>query len=186
MYLWVSLFWNTSGGGGGYLLLVMELWRLRAREFLSARSIHDRREDESLAEALSSPNSAPVNWRRGDADKDRDKGETTLSGRRWSAEEKPLRCPFVSVCHLFVLQGKLWFDSQDQIRCGVSQLPCGLIDVPFHLHPHIVVHVSVRRSCRERRGSGGETQSKSAVDALWHFLSNPEVRTEQKMEHLDK
>lgn len=62
-----------------FLLLVMELWRLRAREFLSARSTHDSREDEreeSLAEALSSPNSAPMNWRQ---DKDRDKGETTLS-----------------------------------------------------------------------------------------------------------
>lgn len=40
------------------LLFVMELWRLRAREFLST---NDSLADESLAEALSSPNSAPLN-----------------------------------------------------------------------------------------------------------------------------
>lgn len=63
---------DNTGRGGGLLagrvdasrdlLLVMESWRLRAREFLSARSTHDSREDESLAEALSSSlNSAPMN-----------------------------------------------------------------------------------------------------------------------------
>lgn len=153
-----------------FLLLVMELWRLRAREFLSARSTHDSREEESLAEALSSPNSAPINWRH----RDRDRGETTLSERWWSAEEKPLTCPFVSVCHLFVLQGDLGFDSQDQIRCGIPQLADVRVDVP--LQPHIVVHVPVRRG---EIWWWGKTQSKSVVDASWHyFLSNPEVITE--------
>lgn len=159
----------------------MELWRLRAREFLSARSTHDNREvekEESLAEALSSPNSAPMNWRQRDGDRHRDREETTLSERGCGVEEKPLRCPFVLVCHLFILQGNLGFDSQDQIRCGISQLPNVLIDVTLHLHPHVVVHVSFRRAGRERRGGGGETQNKSAVDASWHFY--PIQRSKQK------
>lgn len=45
-------------------LLVMELCRLRAREFLSALFRHDNRVEDregSLANVLSSPNSAPTN-----------------------------------------------------------------------------------------------------------------------------
>lgn len=139
------------GGMRKYLLLVMELCRLRAREFLSARSTHDSREDESLAEALSSPNSAAMNW----SHRDRDRGEATVSERGWSAVEKPLRCPFVSLCHLFVLRGNLGFDGQDQIRCGVSQLADVLIDVALPLQSHVVVHVPVRRAGREGCGGGG-------------------------------
>lgn len=137
----------------------MELWRLRAREFLSARSTHDSREDESLAEALSSPNSAPMNWGHGH----RDRGETTLSERGWGAEDKPLTCPLVSVCHLFFLQRNLGLDSQDQIRCGISQLADILIDVAFPLQPHVVVHVPAGRTGRERLcwwwGGNKKTQS---------------------------
>lgn len=47
-----------------YPLLVMELCRLRAREFLSVLSRHDNRVEDregSLADGLSSPNSAPTN-----------------------------------------------------------------------------------------------------------------------------
>lgn len=160
----------------------MELWRLRAREFLSARSTHDSWEEESLAEALSSPNSAPMNWRH------RDRGDTTLSERGWSTEDKPLTCPLFSVCHLFFLQGNFGFDSQDQIRCGISQLANVLIDVAFPHQPHVVVHVPVSRAGRERCVGGGEEKRKlkavAAVAALRHFY--PIQRSKQKLEHSDK
>ena len=118
------------------LLLVMELWRLRAREFLSARSTHDRREDESLAEALSSPKSAAMNWRHRDRE-----GKRHCQRGGQSAAEKPITCPLVSACHLLFLQGNLGFDGQDQIRCVIPQLANVLIDVAFHLQPHVVVHM---------------------------------------------
>lgn len=159
---------------GKHLLLVMELWMLRAREFLSARSTHDNREvaiEVSLAEALSSSNSAPMNWRHSGGDRHRDREEMTLSERGCGVEEKPLRCPFVSVCHLFVLQGNFGFDSQDQIRCGVSQLPGILIDVVLHLQPHIVIHMSMQGGEGEMVVRG-ETQSKSAVDACDIFIQS--------------
>lgn len=160
----------------------MELWRLRAREFLSARSTHDSCEDESLDEALSSPNSAPMNWGYGD------RGETTLSERGWGTEDKPLTCPLFSVCHLFFLRRNFGFDGQDEIRCGISQLAKVLIDVAFPLQPHVVVHVPGSRVGRERCVGGGEEKRKlkavAAVDALRHFY--PIQRSKQKLEHSDK
>ncbi len=59
------------------------------------------------------------------------------------------------VCHLFVLQGNLGFDGQDQIGCGVSQLADVLIDVAVPRQPHVVVHVPVRRAGRKRLWWGG-------------------------------
>lgn len=117
----------------------MELWRLRAREFLSARSTQDSREDESLAEALSSssPNSAPRNW-----------GGGAEGGRNDSVTEEQQRLEGLiatgwrsSANHLLLLQRNLGLDGQDQIRGGVPQLANVLVDVVAH----IVVHVAGER-----------------------------------------
>lgn len=110
---------------------MMELWRLRAREFLST---NDSLADASLAEALSSANSAPLKGGRRcrkDAVREEDAAQVTEA-----------RAP-VSVRHLLFLQRNLWFDGQDQIRCGVSQGAHVLVDVAVHLQPDVVVHVSV-------------------------------------------
>ena len=45
--------------------------------------------------------------------------------------------------YLLLVQGHLGFDSQDEVRRGVSQLPWVLIDVMFQLHTHVVIHMPV-------------------------------------------
>lgn len=151
------------------LLLVMELWRLRAREFLSARSTLDNREDEregSLAEALSSSNSAPMNWRR---ERGQDKGNDTVRNRMEH------RGTSVQMSFCFDLsparpQGEpwAWLPGSDQVwrpsaprrsrRCGVPPSP---------------------QCCRTRACEG--EKHKANLLLMLHvifFFSNPEVITE--------
>lgn len=56
-----------------------------------------------------------------------------------------------SVCHLLLLQGNFRFDSQDQIRRVVPQLPDVLIDVPI-LQCNIVIYMSVQQAARDKKG----------------------------------
>ncbi|TNN72497.1 hypothetical protein EYF80_017273 [Liparis tanakae] len=76
--------------------------------------------------------------------------------------EKPLRRPLVSVRHLFVLQGNLRSDSQDQIRCGVAQLAHVVIEVAFPLQIHIVVYVPVQTEREKCDGVLKRTKKYSA------------------------
>lgn len=62
-----------------------------------------------------------------------------MSEKGGRADDKPH--PLVPVLHLFLLQRNLRFDSQDQIRRGVSQLADVLVDVASILQPHVVVNV---------------------------------------------
>lgn len=152
----------------------MELWRLRAREFLSARSTLDNCKGErvqSLAEALSSPNSAPINWRQ-------DRGNNTVREEMecWGAITQtsfglslsPVRPPE---------KPWAWQPGSDQVW---------RLSAPQRFRRRGVQRWAPdcrTRACpagRERKlcgDGGGETQSKSAADALWHVLSNPEVKT---------
>lgn len=74
------------------------------------------------------------------------------------------RCCGVLVFHLLVIEGNLRFDFQDQIRCGIPQLPDVLIDVVFNLQPHIVIHVPAHRG-GGKEGVEKKTQRKLDVEA---------------------
>lgn len=155
----------------------MELWRLRAREFLSARSTHDSCEDESLDEALSSPNSAPMNWGHGHGDR----GETTLSERGWGTGQTTHMSSLLSLspvlppAELWVWQpgwDQVWHLStrQRSHRCGVPpSAPCGRTRA-----------WQQGREGEMRWWRGGKKKTKSCC-CCWcfeTFLSNPEVKAE--------
>lgn len=73
----------------------------------------------------------------------------TRQSLRWRRDngvgKETERCCGALFFHLLVVEGNLRFDFQDQIRCGIPQLPDVLIDVVFYLQPHIVIHVPAHR-----------------------------------------
>lgn len=91
------------------------------------------------------------------------------------------RCCGAPVFHLLVIEGNLWFDFQDQIRCGIPQLPDVLVDVVFNPQPHVVIHVPAHRG----GGKEGVEKKPKKPNENWmlrlHFLkTNLKVKTETR------